>query len=190
MPNNSALAGIGEHLAFQTRHLRNFSGINAHLTGDAFTCQWAAGGRRQPKSAERDLGDSYLTDRMLNISCGRVPLEDQPSMRAAHRNMIPRGSNWTMQSSSAAKKEIRSEERARVGISAEIFDPESDNKFYCLILDATREGCRIFCDNINELPDVVCLQPERIGKPIKASIRWRKDLTAGLKLDWADTMFT
>ncbi|NND50523.1 MAG: hypothetical protein HKN60_09760 [Rhizobiales bacterium] len=94
-----------------------------------------------------------------------------------------------MDTSSTAKKNIRIEARARVGISAEVFDPEGDNRYYCLILDATREGCRIFCDNISELPDIVHLQPEQIGKPIKATVRWRKDMTAGLKLDWAETLF-
>ena len=100
-----------------------------------------------------------------------------------------------MGSSVAAKKAIREAERMRVGISAEIYDPEAgtsadeNEKFFCLILDATRDGCRIFCDRIEDLPDVVHLHPERLKKPVKASLRWRKNMTAGLKLDWADTLF-
>ena len=98
-----------------------------------------------------------------------------------------------MDSSLAAKKAIRAAERMRVGISAEIYDPEGgqdeDDKYFCLILDATRDGCRIFCDRVEELPDTVHLHPERLKKPIKASLRWRKNMTAGLKLDWADTLF-
>ena len=77
----------------------------------------------------------------------------------------------------------------RVGISAEIYEPGGDDKYYCLIMDATRDGCRIFCDSVNKLPDDVHLHPEKLGKSIKASLRWRKHMTAGLKLDWAETLF-
>ena len=79
--------------------------------------------------------------------------------------------------------------RSKVGISARVFDPEGSEKYYCLILDASSNGCRIFCDNVSELPDIVHLAPEQIGKPIRAEVIWRKQMTAGLKLDWAETLF-
>ena len=94
-----------------------------------------------------------------------------------------------MLKSLSVKSEARGANRRRVGISADVFDPNSEDRFYCLVLDATRDGCRMFCDSLGELPDEVCLQPEGLKKPIKAEIRWRKGKAAGLKFDWADTLF-
>ena len=98
------------------------------------------------------------------------------------------GEPCMMDTSSAGKNGARSQLRSRVGIAAQVFDPDGEDRFYCLILDASNDGCRIFCDHVSELPEIVHLEPEQLGKPIKASVRWRKQMTAGLKLDWADTL--
>ena len=93
-----------------------------------------------------------------------------------------------MDTSSTANQSARAQLSSKIGISAQIFDPDGDDKYYCLILDASPDSCRIFCDNVSQLPDIVHLEPEQIGKPIKASVKWRKEMTAGLTLDWADTL--
>ncbi|NND49740.1 MAG: hypothetical protein HKN60_05765 [Rhizobiales bacterium] len=79
--------------------------------------------------------------------------------------------------------------RSRVGISADLIDPKDDGQYYCHIFDATREGCRIFCDHLGVLPDEVRLHPEGMSEPIKAKILWRKTMTAGLEFNWPDTLF-
>ncbi|NND49698.1 MAG: hypothetical protein HKN60_05545 [Rhizobiales bacterium] len=88
-----------------------------------------------------------------------------------------------------SESERRSAVRRKVGISADLIDPEEDGHYYCHIFDATREGCRIFCDHLHALPDDIRLHPEGMSEPIKAKILWRKPMTAGLEFDWAETLF-
>lgn len=94
-----------------------------------------------------------------------------------------------MRNAAKMKVELRSERRKKVAISAEIIDPKERECYHCLIIDASSGGCRVICDSVEMLPDAVQLQPEGASKPIRASIRWRKGMTAGLKLDWAETLF-
>ena len=79
-----------------------------------------------------------------------------------------------------AETERRSLVRQKVGISADVIDLRSNENHYCHVIDATREGCRIYCDSIHELPDFIFLHPDGVSKPIRASILWRNGMTAGL----------
>ena len=81
-------------------------------------------------------------------------------------------------------KENRAAARQRTGIQAWVINPEDDREFSCLILDATRNGCRIYCESIEELPDDVRLLPDGLKEPVAAKIRWRKQMLAGLSIDW------
>ena len=77
--------------------------------------------------------------------------------------------------------------RQRVGICADLIQPGANENHDCYILDATREGCRIFCESTPALPVCIFLHPKAASKPIRASIVWRKGKNAGIKLDWTDT---
>ena len=82
--------------------------------------------------------------------------------------------------------EHRSGNRKTVAIQAQISDPEGDVKCACLLMDASRTGCRLYCDCIETLPDDVMLHPEGLADPIKASIVWRKPMFAGLAFKWPE----
>lgn len=88
--------------------------------------------------------------------------------------------------SAAAKKDFRNLARSKIAIPAQVFDPDSNAEYHGMILNASRDGCRLFCDSLLELPDEILVQPDGIAKPIKASIKWRKGITAGLALNWGE----
>lgn len=81
-------------------------------------------------------------------------------------------------------KDNRCSQRHRTGIQAWVIDPGNDKEYSCLILDATRNGCRIFCDCIEDVPDDVRLLPDGLKQPIDAKIRWRKNMLAGMSINW------
>ena len=81
-------------------------------------------------------------------------------------------------------QENRASPRHKTGIHAWVINPEDDKEYTCLILDATRNGCRIYCDCLEELPDDVRLHPDGLKSPVAAKIRWRKQLIAGMSIDW------
>ena len=78
----------------------------------------------------------------------------------------------------------RSGDRKTIAIQAQISIPDTDTKIACLLMDASRTGCRLYCDCIETLPDEVMLLPEGLVEPIEASIVWRKQLFAGLVFKW------
>lgn len=84
----------------------------------------------------------------------------------------------------ASEKRNRAAERSRCGVVAEIMGRDQTMRYPCFILDASAQGCRIYCDSIEDLPDEVLLHPQGISNPIPALIRWRKKMIAGLSLDW------
>ena len=89
--------------------------------------------------------------------------------------------------SSTQMPERRRLVRQRVGICADIIQPGANENHDCYILDATSEGCRIFCESVPALPVHVFLHPEGVSKPIRATVLWRKGKNAGIKLDWTET---
>ncbi len=84
--------------------------------------------------------------------------------------------------SSAA--ENRSGDRKTVTIQATVSDCEDETQYACLLMDASRTGCRLYCDHVEALPDEVKLYPEGLVEPINASIVWRKAKLAGLAFKW------
>ena len=83
--------------------------------------------------------------------------------------------------------EHRASPRQKTGIQAWVIDPENDKEYPCLILDATRNGCRIYCDSIEQVPDNVRLLPDGLKEPVVAKVCWRKQMLAGLSIDWGDS---
>ncbi len=51
----------------------------------------------------------------------------------------------------------------------------------CVIRDASEYGCRIYCKDLDSLPNTVYLQTRGVDVPIKCIMAWRQDGCAGLR---------
>lgn len=58
---------------------------------------------------------------------------------------------------------------------------EDDGGFACVIRDASRYGCRVFCQQLAALPDTVYLRTKGVDGPIKCHLAWRVHTCAGLR---------
>jgi hypothetical protein len=80
----------------------------------------------------------------------------------------------------------RIKHRKKVTIHGVISGRDSVEGIDCIVLDATRTGCRIVCNHVGKLPDDVCLTFDGINRPVYGEIVWRRTNQAGIEFIWSD----
>ena len=88
--------------------------------------------------------------------------------------------NWD----NTARPDKRREKRVAVTIPAMIANEDGSKKLRCLIVDASRSGCRIKATGLDRLKEKIRLKIEKLAVPVSGRIVWRKDDTAGIELNW------
>lgn len=67
---------------------------------------------------------------------------------------------------------------------ATVRDSDDGTEFTCVILDASKSGCRVVCNRLDELPDAIMIHPQGLDRPIRARIAWRCHRIAGVHFLW------
>jgi len=75
----------------------------------------------------------------------------------------------------------RAHDRKSVLKQALLSDTRDAHGVMCVIRDASEYGCRIYCKDLDSLPDTVYLQTRDVQVPIKCIMAWRQDGCAGLR---------
>ena len=89
----------------------------------------------------------------------------------------------------AEKNDKRSHKRFKANVPAVAADRAFEQKIDCRIRDASQAGCRITSDQIDLLPDEICIQIKGLTEPIDGKIVWRKPGTAGVQLEHMKDVF-
>ncbi len=74
--------------------------------------------------------------------------------------------------------------RQKGAIPAAIKDYDLNKLADCIILDASRTGCRISSKALAALPDDILIEIQGLTEPLQARIVWREDNMAGLEFIW------
>lgn len=78
--------------------------------------------------------------------------------------------------------ERRSERRRSVFLRAAIYGLiEGGEEIECAIQDASRSGCKIISDNIDRIPEMVCLTIHGLDETFAGRIVWRRENMAGVQ---------
>ena len=86
-----------------------------------------------------------------------------------------------------ASSDKRKEPRQKVALTAEATDLDQSFSTKCLIRDISKNGCRIYCDDLKIIPNDFLLKPSGFEKYVKGTIVWRKEKWAGVRVDWDNT---
>jgi PilZ domain-containing protein len=84
--------------------------------------------------------------------------------------------------------EKRNLNRRKTVIKATIFHDGTSIGERCFIRDASEKGAKIYCTNLDFVPDLITLEIEGFSTPMQAEIVWRDEQFAGVKIDWANTL--
>lgn len=85
--------------------------------------------------------------------------------------------------------ERRNAPRQEVSILATILDHNLNKLSDCIILDASRTGCRISSEAVSTLPDDLHIEIPCLTEPVLALIVWRNGNMAGLEFFWEDDVY-
>ncbi len=105
-----------------------------------------------------------------------------------HGNIVARGENRAQISfrlGSEKPVEKRREPRRPVLITAVVCGRTSSVSMKCLIVDASKSGCRLEGDRLDRLPEEIEISIPSMSTPIVGQIVWRRDDKAGVRLSWA-----
>lgn len=83
-----------------------------------------------------------------------------------------------------SRPDNRGERRVAVSIPAHVCNVNGTLAANCVIVEASRSGCRIEGPLVGELDDHVLIKIERIKSPVPGTIVWRDGKRAGIKLLW------
>lgn len=75
----------------------------------------------------------------------------------------------------------RAQDRKSMLRQAMLSDAQDALGVLCVIRDASKYGCRIYCRDLDTLPNTVYLQTRGVEVPIKCTMDWRQDGCAGLR---------
>lgn len=75
----------------------------------------------------------------------------------------------------------RAHDRKSMLRQAQLSETQDALGVMCVIRDASEYGCRIYCRDLDSLPDTVYLQTRGVEVPIKCTMAWRQDGCAGLR---------
>lgn len=81
-------------------------------------------------------------------------------------------------------REKRKEKRREVRIPAQIADPRGGLVIPCVIVDASKSGCRLDARDLDLLPTSVKLHITGLDLPVSGRIAWRGPGCAGIELLW------
>jgi hypothetical protein len=81
-------------------------------------------------------------------------------------------------------REKRKEQRREVRIPAQIADPRGGLVIPCVIVDASKSGCRLDARDLDLLPNSITLHITGLDLPVKGRIAWRGPGCAGIELLW------
>ncbi|WP_417685323.1 PilZ domain-containing protein [Roseibium sp.] len=84
-------------------------------------------------------------------------------------------------------KEKRKENRRQVRIPAQVSDRRGGIVIRCIIVDASKSGCRLDARDLDLLPDDVLLHIVGLDLPVNGRIAWRSPGCAGVELLWQFT---
>lgn len=85
--------------------------------------------------------------------------------------------------------ERRRAPRRRTLIPLQIHDAGRTASFAGFVANASRIGCQIEFDEMNELPDDVWLEIKGITGPIRGRVVWREKETAGIEFVWENDVY-
>lgn len=88
--------------------------------------------------------------------------------------------NWD----NATQPDKRREKRVTVTIPAMIANRDGTKRLRCLIIDASRSGCRLKGTGFDRLEEEICLKIDKLAVPVSGRIVWRTGDTAGIELQW------
>jgi len=83
-----------------------------------------------------------------------------------------------------AADDLRGEARTKVSIPVVIYSPDKSWEVTGTIRDASKSGCRVQCEAVDQFPSGVLVKIDAVDRPIQASVVWYNDKDAGLKLLW------
>ena len=83
--------------------------------------------------------------------------------------------------------ERRKAPRQEVSILATIMDHNYNKLSGCMILDASRTGCRISSEAVSTLPDDIHIEIPGLTEPVLSLIVWRNGNVAGLEFLWGSS---
>lgn len=75
----------------------------------------------------------------------------------------------------------RAQDRKSILRQAKLSEAKDARGIMCVIRDASEYGCRIYCRDLDRLPNTVYLQTRGVEVPIKCTMTWRQDGCAGLR---------
>ena len=78
----------------------------------------------------------------------------------------------------------RKEKRVDVNIKAIVSDRDITWREDAVITNASQSGCRLQIPDPHTLPDEVCIKIAALNRPVKGVIVWRRDQSAGVRLEW------
>ncbi len=81
-------------------------------------------------------------------------------------------------------REKRKEERRSVRIPAQVSDRRGGLVIRCIIVDASKSGCRLDARDLDHLPDDILLHITGLDLPVNGRIAWRSPGCAGVELLW------
>lgn len=81
-------------------------------------------------------------------------------------------------------REKRSEPRYPVTVAAKVYDLARTMEISCVITDASKSGCRIEGARLDTLPDEILVFVDNFDTPVRGQIAWKKEDSAGLRLNW------
>ena len=151
-------------------------------TGEEFSCAIRDGsisGCKIVSSQVADFSEQVLVKvpKLEHMVRGRIVWRDE---RAAGIEF-----NWE----ASQVDERRDAPRREVLIPVVISDAALNKLADGTIMDASRTGCRIFGDKVQELPDRISLEICGLTGPMIGQIVWRNDGMAGVKFLWESEVY-
>ncbi len=120
-------------------------------------------------------------------------LRDTIGLRVEGLDKMIRGRVTSVSEGSAAvafefedveKREKRKEERRQVRIPAQVSDRRGGLVIRCIIVDASKSGCRLDARDLDLLPEDILLHISGLDLPVNGRIAWRSPGCAGVELLW------
>lgn len=79
--------------------------------------------------------------------------------------------------------EKRNERRRSVFLRARVFGSAEGQEIECAIQDASRSGCKIISDELDRVPEHVCLTICELGETFFGRVVWREGNMAGVQFE-------
>jgi hypothetical protein len=130
---------------------------------------------------------SQIADLPDNIVVKVAKLKQTIKGRIVWRDTKSAGIEFNWEASNV--DELRDAPRQEAFMPELISDHGLNHLADCVVMDASRSGCRILGEKVPELPEQISLTIDGLTAPIGGQIVWRTEEMAGIKFLWESEVY-